>query len=271
MATMANQPTQIAAITYTIRDFLTTREDYIASMKKLHDLGFKAIQGGRPAFFTMEEYKDVLESNGLMLCSCGGSLDRIRNDFDNFVEEIKFFGCDSTSIGAIPIEYRDTEEGYYALVREFNALGRKFKDAGIDLMYHNHAQEFRRFADGKRGIDILFEGYDPECTKFMIDTHWIHSGGDDVIKWIKKCRGRMHTLHCKDYMIDPDESITDLGLAPKLFAEVGEGNIDWLSVIRVGREIGVESYVVEQDETRRHPLESAKISFDNLNRFMEEA
>lgn len=264
MATTATQPTQIAAITYTIRDYLTNREDYAESMKKMKNIGFKAIQGAKPAFFTNEEFKDLLDENGLMLCSYGGNLDRMRGDFDALVEEIHYFGCTATMIGAIPVEYRDTEEGYYAFVKEFNMLAKKFADNGIDLMYHNHAQEFRRFKSGKRGIDIIFEGFDPLYTKFMLDTHWVHSGGDDVLKWIKKCEGRMHTLHCKDYMIDPDPSITDLGLAPKLFAEIGEGNLPWQQIVDTALSIGVKWFVIEQDFSRRNPFDSLAISIKGL-------
>ena len=92
----------------------------------------------------------------------------------------------------------------------------------------------------------------------------MHSGGDDVLKWIEKCKGRMHTLHCKDYMIDPDPSITDLGLAPKLFAEIGEGNLPWQQIVDTALSIGVKWFVIEQDFSRRNPFDSLAISIKGL-------
>ena len=43
------------------------------------------------------------------------------------------------------------------------------------------------------------------------------------------------------------------------------------SIEKRAYDLGVKSYVVEQDETRRHPLESARISFENLDRAMAQA
>jgi sugar phosphate isomerase/epimerase len=51
-----------------------------------------------------------------------------------------------------------------------------------------------------------------------------------------------------------------------MFAEVGEGNLDWPEIIKSSREIGVKYFVVEQDRSLRDPLESIKISYDNMRR-----
>ena len=45
-------------------------------------------------------------------------------------------------------------------------------------------------------------------------------------------------------MIDPDPSITDLGLAPKLFAEIGEGNLPWQQIVDTALSIGVKWFVI---------------------------
>ena len=49
-----------------------------------------------------------------------------------------------------------------------------------------------------------------------------------------------------------------------MFAEVGEGNLDWPEIIKASREAGVRYYIVEQDRSLRNPLESIQISYRNL-------
>ena len=50
----------------------------------------------------------------------------------------------------------------------------------------------------------------------------------------------------------------------QLFAEIGEGNLNWDGILEACRESDVEWYIVEQDVCQRDPFESMKISFENL-------
>ena len=47
-------------------------------------------------------------------------------------------------------------------------------------------------------------------------------------------------------------------------AEVGEGNMNFESIVAACQRIGVEWYAVEQDICQRDPFESLAISFRNL-------
>jgi len=50
----------------------------------------------------------------------------------------------------------------------------------------------------------------------------------------------------------------------QLFSEVGEGNMNWPSILEACREAGTRWYIVEQDRCQRDPFESLAISFRNL-------
>ncbi len=47
---------------------------------------------------------------------------------------------------------------------------------------------------------------------------------------------------------------------------MGEGNLDWPGIIAACRAAGVEWYIVEQDTCQRPPMESAKLSLQNLKK-----
>lgn len=63
-------------------------------------------------------------------------------------------------------------------------------------------------------------------------------------------------VHFKDLKVNVDNS-TEM-------AEVGEGNLDWDSIIGVCEEAGVKWALVEQDVCRRDPFESMKMSYEYL-------
>ena len=50
----------------------------------------------------------------------------------------------------------------------------------------------------------------------------------------------------------------------QLFAEVGEGNLNWPAILDACKEAGTEWYIVEQDTCQRDPFESLGISLRNL-------
>ncbi|MNW01001.1 hypothetical protein D3C71_1965730 [compost metagenome] len=48
------------------------------------------------------------------------------------------------------------------------------------------------------------------------------------------------------------------------FAEIGEGILDLKAIAQAAEQVGTQWLVVEQDESRRNPLESLEISYRNL-------
>jgi sugar phosphate isomerase/epimerase len=50
----------------------------------------------------------------------------------------------------------------------------------------------------------------------------------------------------------------------QLFAEVGEGNLNWPAILDASKAAGVQWYVVEQDRCQRDPFESLGISLRNM-------
>ena len=63
-------------------------------------------------------------------------------------------------------------------------------------------------------------------------------------------------LHMKDMRMKGRE---------QLFAEIGEGNLNWEGILHEAKKADVEWYIVEQDRTYdRNPFDSLKISFDNM-------
>ena len=201
-------------------------------------------------------YKDVAEyckKYDLEVCLTHNSADRILNDVDALIEEHRLLGCKNIGIGAMGDDYRSLE-GYNMFIKEFTVSAKKMKEAGMQFNYHNHAFEFEKY-NGRRGMDILIEDTDSDLFNFIIDTHWVQTGGCNPAKYIEKVSGRMSVCHFKDYKIVNNE---------REFAEIGTGNLDLDECYRMCAQTGVEYIIIEQDMTDIDIFESTKISVKNL-------
>ncbi len=88
-----------------------------------------------------------------------------------------------------------------------------------------------------------------------IDTYWVQAGGANPVTWIKKVSGNMGVMHLKDFRIVDDE---------QQFAEIGQGNMEWVEILEAANEVGVIYAAVEQDSFTEDPLESLRVSYDYL-------
>jgi len=81
----------------------------------------------------------------------------------------------------------------------------------------------------------------------------LESGGDPVT-WIKANPGRIHSIHCKDWSLDPDKGYKVL---------FGEGNADWKGIFAAAESVGgIEYYLVEQEGSRFSELDTVKKCLD---------
>ena len=220
---------------------------YEEKLKKVREIGYQSIQGGFQPGMTNEEHKALLDSLGIEMSCFGGSLPDILANPDKYIEGMHYFNCDEAMIGTMPTECRYDYDGYMRAIEMINEAGRKLSKGGCFISYHNHAQEFRKFKNGKRGIDLLFENLDPSGVHFLLDTHWLQSGGADVLEWIEKAQGRMQYLHVKDYRIATGNYNTGIGDVDKQFSQIGDGNLPWQEIIDTGLRCGVKAFIVEQD------------------------
>jgi len=169
-------------------------------------------------------------------------------------------------LGTLPLALRESADGFRTYAANLNKIAKEVSKEGCKLLYHPHAVECFSLGGGLKGLDILMDETDPQGVSFTLDTHWLASGGVDLLYYIRKGQGRMTNIHFKDYAIVPGAG-EDIGAVFKQFAEIGEGNINWPPVIKLCKEIGIEYVLVEQDWCKHDPFESLEISIRNMNRF----
>ena len=245
----------IAAQLYTVRDFCKTPADIASTMKKVREIGYEAVQCSGMGEIGPKELRKIVDGEGITICATHTGFDLMRDETDKVIEDHKIIGCEYAAIGGSPAEYRQDGEGYKRFAKEASEVAKRMAAQGIKFGYHNHSHELERFGD-RTGLAILYEDSDPKYFLGEIDTYWVQHGGGDVCWWMRKLAGRLPLLHLKDMKMKGRE---------QRYAEVGEGNLNWEGILAAAKEVGVEWYIVEQDNCyERDPFDSLKISFDNM-------
>lgn len=247
----------LAAQLYTVREFTKTLDDFAASMKKIKDIGYTAVQVSAIGPIADEDVRKVTDDLGLTICNTHvRPSEALWNDLDSVMKQHDVWGTKHVAIGSMPGEYQnDGEDGYKRFAAEANQIGEKLHAAGFTFSYHNHNFEFVRFGD-RTGMDIIYGETDPRFLQAEIDTYWVQAGGGDPAVWIKRMKDRMPVIHLKDMVIVGRE---------QRFAEVGAGNMNFEAILAACKEANVEWYAIEQDNAYgRDPFECLKVSYDNL-------
>lgn len=247
---------KLAAQLYTIREHTQTASDLAASLKRIREIGYTAVQVSAIGPIPDREVKAIVDDLGLTICNTHvRPSEALWSNLDSVIAQHRAWGCRHVAIGSMPNAFREEgEAGFHRFAREASEIGRRLHEAGLTFSYHNHSFEFVRF--GRRtGLDIIYEESDPRYLQAEIDTYWVQHGGGDPMAWIARMKGRMPVVHLKDMVIIDGQPA---------MAEVGEGNLNWPAVLDACRVAGVEWYAVEQDVCRRDPFESLRISYENL-------
>lgn len=246
---------KLGAQLYTVREFTQNLDGIKRSLEKVAAIGYPAIQIS--GFGPVDPYDVacVVKDHNLTVAATHMAWDQFLNSLDEVIEIHQLWGCKHAAIGGLPGEYYSLR-GLEKFLAELKSISSTLAEAGIDFSYHNHNHELFKF-EGETWLRRLYNNVDPGLLKAEIDVYWIQAGGGDPSEWIRFCSGREPLLHLKDMAVGPDRE--------QRMAEVGEGNLNWRSILQAAIEAGVEWYLVEQDHCYgRDPFESLEISYKNL-------
>lgn len=259
------KPSQIAAQLYTVRQFTQNAEDLAQTLKKIKAIGYASVQVSGLGPIEDQVIADLIRGAGLGCCVTHEPGATLLRDPLKAARRLKTLGCRHTAFpipaGLMqPTPYPgegklETLEDVLALAQALDQSGAVLRGEGIQLSYHNHAAEFRRFG-GKAMLDIIYDECRPENLMAELDVYWVQAGGADPAAWCRKLKGRLPLIHIKDYAIGPDFK--------PAFAEVGYGNLDMPAIVAAAEEAGCEWFIVEQDVCPGDPFESLKMSYDYM-------
>lgn len=245
--------TQIAAQTYTLRDFIQTPKALGKALHMLRAIGYEAVELSGLGPMPPSEAARALEGEGMTCCASHESEDILFGNTNAVLERMRTLRC-PTAVYPWPGDRRfDSLETVRAFASKLNETGRILQEAGIAFCYHNHHMEFAR-VDGRTALDVLFAETDPVFVKAELDTYWVQFGGGNPVAWCEKLKDRLAVLHMKDYAITADRQVA--------FAEVGNGNLDWPAIVAAADRAGCRWFAIEQDTCPGSPFDSLRASYE---------
>ena len=256
------------ATLYTVRDQMSKNPD--STLQVIADIGYAYIEeavgysGGKFYGWTPAEFKERMTSKGLTPVSTHQGGITLTNA-DTVIADVKAAGFKYLVIPVPPMGHfrfnMETRSMYMSDSVEvvadiLNKIGKKCKEAGLELLYHNHDFEFKPNTNGIVPMDYFLENTDPEFVNFQMDLFWVTRAEADPLAYFEKYPGRFKAWHVKD--MDTEGK----------FAPVGRGTINFGKILAQKEKAGMEFYIVEQDMTfDLNPLEAIRISHAGLKEF----
>ena len=248
---------QVAAQLYTIRDHLKTPQDTAKSMRKIRSIGYEAVQVSGMGPIGESELVKILDGEGLKCCATHEPTAAIFNETQKVIDRLHQLGCAYTAIPHYGQFLGETAESMRAFAAMCDKAGMAMKNAGIVLTYHNHNDEFRKIG-GELILERIYALTDPANLQGEIDTYWVQAGGGNPVEWCARLKNRLPLLHMKDFGVNRESR--------GVFAEIGNGNLDWKAIIAAAEGSGAKWFIVEQDGDwlGGDPFASLKVSFEYI-------
>ncbi len=222
---------------YTLRDDLP--KDPKGVLKQVSALGYKQLEGyeGKDGMFWgmgNTGFKKYLDELGMVMVS---SHCDINKDFEKKAAEAAAIG-----MKYLICPYKGPQKSlddFKRFADEFNQRGEVCKKNGIRFAYHNHDYSFKEL-EGQMPQDVMMMNTDPSLVDYEMDIYWVVTAGQDPAAWLKKYKNRFKLCHIKDRTKGATEAADTCNL--------GEGSIDFPSLMTVAKANGMEYYIVEQEK-----------------------
>ncbi|MDO7976910.1 sugar phosphate isomerase/epimerase family protein [Oceanotoga teriensis] len=235
---------------YTLREF--NKNDFLGTLKKVSSLGYDGVEFDGYYDLSAEDLSDNLKRLNLKPFGSHVSFENLKNNLKYEIDFNKKIGNKNI---ICPWAKFDSIDDWASFCKDLNFIGKKLKENGLQLFYHNHDHEFNTI-DGKYIFDFIYENTDENLVKAEIDTFWVYKANVDPLKLMNKYKNRCSLIHIKDMKNDSKKS----------FEAIGEGIIDIESIIKYAKDIDIETLIVENDDPKPDGLKNISISIKNLSK-----
>lgn len=216
------------------------------------------------------DWHRLIEDAGLEVASVHTDLGSLERDVISVAKEVKSFDTNTAVItGMYRFDYTDERE-VNNLAKRLNEAGKRLRDEGVRLLYHNHNVELLNVTKENRAYDILIDMTDKEYVNFEFDSFWFTDGGADAKEWMRRLGTRMKLWHVTDRgSRQIGQSMTPILKCDSL--ELGSGNMDLEGLKAIALDNGVDKVVLESHKNwiDNEPVKSIEISGKYLSGWKE--
>lgn len=233
----------IGCQTWPVRESIA--KDFPGTLKELSAAGFQTIElcspagysdlgFGELAKYSGTELRKMMNDAGLSCVSSHFGMDELRKDQAARIAWAKDIGLTQMLVASLGGPEKPTMDDVKRAADEYNKMGEKAAEAGIQQGLHNEGFECST-VDGKRTYDMLFELLDPKLVKFQFQVSTI-ANGFDAADYFKKYPGRFISMHVQGW-----------DAKTKKIAPVGQDSLDWGKIFSSAKAGGIKNYFVEMN------------------------
>lgn len=268
---------------YSVRNSLNA--DPAGTLQKISQIGYRYVETAchnvtpsscNGTSLDDESFCRLVSQLGLSVAAAHVNPVTLQN-VENLIQRLKALSCNRI---VIPMLFFKTREDVVNTAALLNQIGQVCAQEKMQLYYHNHFFEFKRF-DSFTILDLLMNQTDPELVHLELDVFWAYRGGAEPVAFLRKHGKRVSMLHMKDldksFQNDmnllkniPDNTYIDMEyfqscVNPLSFTEMGKGCIDYPRFLRdISDYCAPDFAILEQDFSALNELESIQISFEYL-------
>lgn len=231
---------------FTVRDAMA--KDPLGTLKRLKAMGYQDFEtyGFDPKTetiygYSLSEFKTVLDDLGLTTTSghygfsdyFNATEDELRWFVDQCIKAAKTLESPYITWPWIHPDHRNAED-FQRLAVLLDRIGEQITAAGLNFAYHNHGYEFEDWG-GTTGFDIILKHTNPDWVKLQMDMYWAVHSGITPKEMVAQQPGRYVMWHIKD-----------MHKTSRDYTELGNGSIDYVTMLPNPETSGLKYYYIEQ-------------------------
>lgn len=233
---------------YTVRD--ACAEDFPGTVRRVAEIGYKGVEYSGYYGLTPQEYRQLMDDNGLIICSAHMGIPTKEN-VNQLIDECSTLGFQLLVSGFGPDDLK-TVDGCKQSAGKLNEAVALLEGSGIQFGIHNHYWEWHKVEDGRFPEDILLT--EAPGIFAQLDTYWIAVGGPDPAETVARLKDRARLLHIKDGDIEPAQPMK----------AIGNGKLDWPAIINAADPNVTEWLIIELDSCATDMMEAVEQSYEYL-------
>ena len=226
-----------------------------AILRFLAENGFQGVETGIRHFYLdrCKAYREMYQNTGLVLLGIhsGGKFwdpGQADDEMKKIEDTVSFASRVGSKYLLVSGNPNETVASMQAAAATYNELGRRCRDDGLRLAYHNHNWEL---VNQGAILNVLMNETSAELVSLILDTAWAYIAEMSVESLMRHFGSRIAYIHIKD-------------VRQEKFCELGTGEIDHGCTIALAQAYGIKWLVVEQDYTSLTAEESMKANMRYL-------
>lgn len=237
---------------YTLRS--ETQRDLGNTLECLAAYGYKFVEFAGLCGHSVESVAAMLQRVGVRASGAHIPYEEALSSLDALCGEYARLGVHELTVPYLPEEVRRDRGSWLRVAETLESCATAAARHGIVFSYHNHAFEFESVGE-TCGFDLLVTN--TQSLQFQVDVFWVAKGGRDPAACLRSLQGRVHSVHLKDLREDGED------------VEWGLGMLNHREILAACEATGVRTLVLELDNPKMEPFESARVCLDNLKAMLD--